>query len=438
MFDRNVDSTPHKWVEERLSDYMDGRLRREERGRLEHHLATCRSCQTQLDSLRWTVSLLNRAPKPALPRSFVLPVRKPASRPSWGLVALQFATAVATLCLFSLVGIDLILQYGGGALSAPPQAARSDNVAPTQVIALNAQPSATQSVSAKPGGGLTASSPIPPTPRVLESGGAPNNTSSTPNVLPRFSTAVPVPPKSSQPTAVPSPTILPSATALPPATAAPAAVAPAATPAPKLTPPAAPTKTAQRLLAQPSSGPQPLLATPNSTELSGKAGARTPEALVGRSPEESQSALEATSTAEAPPRPSPTLELPTPTATLRPSPTPEPPTATPRPTRTPVPPTPTPRPSRTSEPTQVTAPQSPTLEPPAAASSVYRGIVPSVSGPTVTPAAQARVAPTQAPVVSPSTQSPSRLEPYVRVGELGFLFLAVFFGSLILLVRFKP
>lgn len=59
---------------EQLSAYLDGELEDGERKQLEAHLVDCAACQRELAELRQMRQILRALPKPALPRSFTLPV----------------------------------------------------------------------------------------------------------------------------------------------------------------------------------------------------------------------------------------------------------------------------------------------------------------------------------------------------------------------------
>jgi hypothetical protein len=140
----------HTWVEERLSAYIDNQLDALERAQLERHLRDCDQCRASLSSLQWTISLLKQAPAPALSRSFTLPVPKESKRataPTFNLgFAARWATVVATLLLFAIVGIDAITQFGGATNARPAMAPAAElQIAPTSVAL--AQPTATSSVA---------------------------------------------------------------------------------------------------------------------------------------------------------------------------------------------------------------------------------------------------------------------------------------------------
>lgn len=82
---------------EQLSAHIDGQLTSEEKGSLEEHLASCKPCQQELESLRATKNVLSLMPSVATPRSFLLVVEQPARRPAFGF--LRLATAVAAVLL---------------------------------------------------------------------------------------------------------------------------------------------------------------------------------------------------------------------------------------------------------------------------------------------------------------------------------------------------
>ncbi len=148
MFDRKI-ADRHVWVEERLSAYMDDRLAPDEHTQVQNHLRDCARCQANLESLRWTVSLLRQAPAPALARSFTLPVTRKESRASGsGFAIFRMATAVATLLLCLVVGLDVFSQFRPSAAPAPAPAAQF--AAPTQNIALAPQGANEQASAAVP------------------------------------------------------------------------------------------------------------------------------------------------------------------------------------------------------------------------------------------------------------------------------------------------
>jgi len=140
MFGRK-NSDIHAWVEERLSDYIDNQLAASERAQLDKHLSGCSQCRTSLESFKWTVSLVKQAPAPVSKKSFVLPV-PPKRQPTFAFGFASFATALATLLLFAVIGIDFIMQAGGSMTASAPSAAKA-NAPATQAVALAPQPTPT-------------------------------------------------------------------------------------------------------------------------------------------------------------------------------------------------------------------------------------------------------------------------------------------------------
>jgi hypothetical protein len=65
MMDRNT----HLDLE-LISAFLDGEVSQAERARVEAHLETCEACHKELESLRYTVSLLQRLPVAPAPRTF--------------------------------------------------------------------------------------------------------------------------------------------------------------------------------------------------------------------------------------------------------------------------------------------------------------------------------------------------------------------------------
>lgn len=59
---------------EQVSALLDQQLSAADTRRYQDHLHTCQQCQQQLEDLRTTAALLHALPRPALPRSFVLPL----------------------------------------------------------------------------------------------------------------------------------------------------------------------------------------------------------------------------------------------------------------------------------------------------------------------------------------------------------------------------
>ncbi len=107
----------HRYVEVRLSTYVDDEVSDRERRRIESHLAGCEACRAELRALRWTVGLLRQTPPVKAPRLFVVreadlaKERQPA-RARIPLRATQWATAVVALLFVLVVGVDLLAGRG--------------------------------------------------------------------------------------------------------------------------------------------------------------------------------------------------------------------------------------------------------------------------------------------------------------------------------------
>lgn len=111
------DKREHRYVEVRLSAYVDGEVSDRERRRIETHLASCEACRAELRALRWTVGLLQQTPPVKVPRLFVVreadlvQERQPA-RARAPLRVTQWATAVVALLFVLVLGVDLIAGRG--------------------------------------------------------------------------------------------------------------------------------------------------------------------------------------------------------------------------------------------------------------------------------------------------------------------------------------
>jgi len=117
-------ATPHRYVEDRLSAYLDGELSPRETDAVKQHLAACRECQCCLDNLQQTIQWTRELPKAPVPRAFVVPaaarpVRVPQRRRNL-LPLLQGATAlVALLLVFAVAGDALLTGFLPAAAPAP-------------------------------------------------------------------------------------------------------------------------------------------------------------------------------------------------------------------------------------------------------------------------------------------------------------------------------
>lgn len=123
-----VSATEHERYREDLSAYLDRQLEPARMAEVEAHLVACEACREELASLEQTVLWLRQLPPVRLPRSFVIPVAKPAPQRAttlgWTYGYLRLATALAMALLVLVVSGDLFLQFGLGpqapaALPAP-------------------------------------------------------------------------------------------------------------------------------------------------------------------------------------------------------------------------------------------------------------------------------------------------------------------------------
>ncbi|MBI4674664.1 MAG: zf-HC2 domain-containing protein [Chloroflexi bacterium] len=137
MFNRKHQITDmDAWVEERLSDYLDGTLSPQERASVEAHLRQSAHARASLEALRWTVNLLEQTPAPALPRQFTLPVtqRAPArGAPAWLVWSLRGVAVAATAAFVVLLTATLLRQNAGNGNAFTQSAAPA---APSALIAL--------------------------------------------------------------------------------------------------------------------------------------------------------------------------------------------------------------------------------------------------------------------------------------------------------------
>jgi hypothetical protein len=134
----NKDNREHRYVEERLSAYVDGEVSSRERRRIESHLAGCEACRAELRALRWTVDLLRQTPPVKAPRRFVVreaDVAKAPARARAPLQVTQWATAVVALLFVLVVGVDLLAGRGlPRAATVPVARGEREMLTVTQVV----------------------------------------------------------------------------------------------------------------------------------------------------------------------------------------------------------------------------------------------------------------------------------------------------------------
>lgn len=151
MFNRkNSIQDMDAYVEERLSDYLDGTLPDKERAIVQAHLATSERSRASLDALRYTVNLLKQTPAPVLPRQFTLPVTSRApmqAAPGWLVWSLRGLGAAATAAFVILLVATLFRPAGPVSTAMAPAAAPA---APSMVaLAVTGAPAPTLAVSSE-------------------------------------------------------------------------------------------------------------------------------------------------------------------------------------------------------------------------------------------------------------------------------------------------
>ena len=99
----------HSKLRELLSSYIDGEVTDAERARVEEHLATCDACHEELESLRWTVSVLKEMPEIQTSRSFAVsaPSDRAPERPRLVTVT-RWAASAAAVLLVALVLSEVV------------------------------------------------------------------------------------------------------------------------------------------------------------------------------------------------------------------------------------------------------------------------------------------------------------------------------------------
>lgn len=153
----------HAAIRALLSSYMDGEVSAAESRRVEEHLTGCDECAAELESLRATMTLLNRMPMLETPRSYALtPADAEAAAPQRRLPSLAvftggLATAGAAALVFVLiVGVVFLARLGfmGSAAAPVPAAAPAPQAAapaaPAAPAPQRVMPAARQPAAAAP------------------------------------------------------------------------------------------------------------------------------------------------------------------------------------------------------------------------------------------------------------------------------------------------
>jgi len=129
-------NTPEHHIEpELLSAYLDDEVSTDERQLIETHLPTCVACQHELDSLRFTMALVQALPPRPIPRPFyvteemVAPQAKAQQAGWWGWLRglAPFGAALAALLVVLVISRPLMVGMGGSAAmpAATPQASEA-------------------------------------------------------------------------------------------------------------------------------------------------------------------------------------------------------------------------------------------------------------------------------------------------------------------------
>ena len=103
----------HSKIRELLSSYIDGEVTDAERKLVEDHVATCEDCREELESLRWTVSVLREMPEVETSRSFAFSTPPDRTRERPRLVtATRWAASAAAVLLVALVATEVATRLG--------------------------------------------------------------------------------------------------------------------------------------------------------------------------------------------------------------------------------------------------------------------------------------------------------------------------------------
>jgi hypothetical protein len=143
MFNRkNQIQDMDAYVEERLSDYLDGTLNDKEQQIVEAYLATSERARASYESLRYTVNLIKQTPAPVLPRQFTLPVTSLApvrTSPPWLVWGLR-GVAVAATAAFVLLLTTTLLRQNNPQQAAQVMPMAAAQASPSAMIAMAPTP----------------------------------------------------------------------------------------------------------------------------------------------------------------------------------------------------------------------------------------------------------------------------------------------------------
>jgi hypothetical protein len=207
-----------KHVSDDLSAYLDQELTAGDTRRVEAHLRTCAQCRRELETLRYTMQMVQALPSVRAPRSFTLSDAqaahvRPRSSVGWLVNALRGMTVVATVLLIAVCGLDFVNLTGlqNGRASAPAPSVQS---LPNQSTAQDNASPATETSKAAPTNvtGPSSVQPIlPPTAPGSPAGTGAQQPLPTASAVSAFSTAAAAAPANTA--SAPPPPALPQGTA---------------------------------------------------------------------------------------------------------------------------------------------------------------------------------------------------------------------------------
>jgi hypothetical protein len=139
----------HRWVQDRLSAYIDDELSASEKGLVEGHLGECARCADDLRTLRQTVDWVRALPMQPVPRPFTIPVNAPAASRftfGWLYPYLKASAAAAAILLVITLCVDVVrLAPTSMMLSQAPMRAPAASIVP-----MTASPTATAEQASPP------------------------------------------------------------------------------------------------------------------------------------------------------------------------------------------------------------------------------------------------------------------------------------------------
>lgn len=127
----------HKRIKALLSPYIDEELRQKERDLVERHLAACKDCLKELESLRATIVFLKRMPLAVPDRNFLVSAEKEAkprpSPPIWRPVPVPVIISVLLTVALFLGDILNALPYSDGMILTGKSSAPAPLIAPRTI-----------------------------------------------------------------------------------------------------------------------------------------------------------------------------------------------------------------------------------------------------------------------------------------------------------------